>query len=181
MLRNRGIVMPHHRTTSAKALGMKKNRDSSELAARIAAAASQPAGRSSAPAPARSKAKKIKPSEPDTVPITLRPSSTLLSKFVLKASERTREVASYAMLLISMIRSAQASPQADTLPVPKWWASRTPPRPSTQRAINQLRGEVWKRALGLTNFSDLLVSTPPVTSPEKFLPHLPSALLYASN
>ena len=96
---------------------MKKNRDSSELAARIAAAASQPAGRSSAPAsvpapvlvastpaakapdaapvvapaPARPKAKKTKPAEPDTVPITLRPSSALLSKFVIKASERTRE------------------------------------------------------------------------------------------
>ena len=100
---------------------MKKNRDSSELAARIAAAANQPAGRSStpapvlapvpapvlvsstpaakapaaapvvAPAPARSKAKKTKPSEPDTVPITLRPSSALLSKYVLKAAERTRE------------------------------------------------------------------------------------------
>jgi hypothetical protein len=98
---------------------MKKNRDSSELAARIAAAASQPAGRTSAPAlppvtapvlvsptpapkapaatpvvapaPARTKAKKTKPSEPDTVPITLRPSSALLSMFVLKAAERTRE------------------------------------------------------------------------------------------
>lgn len=88
---------------------MKKNRDSSELAARIAAAASQPAGTKSAPAaaapvlvsstpaakvpvaaPARSKPKKTKP-EQDTVPITLRPSSALLSKFVLKASERTRE------------------------------------------------------------------------------------------
>jgi hypothetical protein len=93
---------------------MKKNRDSSELAARIAAAASQPAGRSSAPAQkpapapvlvastpaakapteptsARSKPKKAKPTEPDTVPITLRPSSALLSKYVLKAAERTRE------------------------------------------------------------------------------------------
>jgi hypothetical protein len=96
---------------------MKKNRDSSELAARIAAAASQPAGRTSAPepvvapasapvlvsstppakapvaapAPARSKAKKAKTSDPDTVPITLRPSSALLNRFVLKASERTRE------------------------------------------------------------------------------------------
>jgi hypothetical protein len=100
---------------------MKKNRDSTELAARISAAASQPAGRSAAPAsvqepvttpvlvsstppakasaattvvpatPARPKAKKIKPAEPDTVPITLRPSSALLSKFVIKASERTRE------------------------------------------------------------------------------------------
>jgi hypothetical protein len=117
MLRNRGIVMPHHHTIIGKGLSMKKNRDSSDLAARIAAAASQPAGRGSAakpapaaapapvlvsstpsakappaaPAPARPKPKKVKASEPDTVPITLRPSSALLSKFVLKASERTRE------------------------------------------------------------------------------------------
>jgi hypothetical protein len=90
---------------------MKKNRDSSDLAARIAAAASQPVGTKSAPvatapapvlvsstpaakvpaaAPERSKSKKTKP-EQDTVPITLRPTSALLSKFVLKASERTRE------------------------------------------------------------------------------------------
>lgn len=88
---------------------MKKNRDSSELAARIAAAASQPAGRSSLQAPTLvspqpaavqavapleavpSKPKKAKRKEPDTVPITLRPTGALLSKFVLKASERTRE------------------------------------------------------------------------------------------
>lgn len=88
---------------------MKKNRDSSELAARIAAAARQPAGTGAAPAPVlvtpalaakppvsepaapiRSKQKKAKP-ETDTVPITLRPSSALLNKFVLKSAERTRE------------------------------------------------------------------------------------------
>jgi hypothetical protein len=88
---------------------MKKNRNSSDLAARIEAAARQPAGASSAPAPVlvsstpaakepvaesastRSKSKKTKPKEPDTVPITLRPNNALLNKFVLKASERTRE------------------------------------------------------------------------------------------
>ena len=88
---------------------MKKNRESSDLAARIAAAANQPAGRSSLPAPtlvspqpvvkqavpaseaAPSKRRKAKREEPDTVPITLRPTSALLNKFVLKASERTRE------------------------------------------------------------------------------------------
>ena len=125
MLRSRGSVMPHHHTIIEKGLSMKKNRDSSELAARIAAAASQPAGRSSAPAPvhapvlapvaapvlvspapvakpkaatpvvapapAPAKTKKTKPAEPDTVPITLRPSSALLNKFVIKASERTVE------------------------------------------------------------------------------------------
>jgi hypothetical protein len=88
---------------------MKKNQNSSDLAARIAAAANQPAGRSALPAPtlisaqpapvqpapaaeaAPLKPKKAKRKEPDTVPITLRPSSALLNKFVLKASERTRE------------------------------------------------------------------------------------------
>lgn len=44
-----------------------------------------------ATAPVRAKAKKVKSNEPDTVPITLRPSSALLGKFVLKAAERTRE------------------------------------------------------------------------------------------
>jgi len=118
---------------------MKKNRNSSDLAARIAAAANQPAGRSSAPAPelapvsapvlvsstavakaptaasvpapvpARSKAKKTKPAEPDTVPITLRPSSALLSKFVIKASERTveegRVVSAQQIMLEALERS----------------------------------------------------------------------------
>jgi hypothetical protein len=90
------------------------------------------------------------------------------------------QVASYAMLLVAM-NAVPDSPQGDFLPVPKWAASQPPTRQSTQRAINQLRGELWGRALGLTNFSDLLTCTPPVTSPEKFRPHLPSAVLYAAN
>ena len=38
-----------------------------------------------------SKAKAARPKSPETVPITLRPSNSLLNKFVLRASERTRE------------------------------------------------------------------------------------------
>jgi hypothetical protein len=91
------------------------------------------------------------------------------------------QVASYAMLLLAIARTAEASPHSDTLPLPKWDRSQGKPRPSTQKAISQLRGEVWGRALGLTNSSDLLLCTPPTTNPEKFLPHLPSALLYAKN
>jgi hypothetical protein len=91
------------------------------------------------------------------------------------------QVASYSMLLLSQIRARQASRNIDTIPAPKWAGFQNPPRPSTQRVINQLRAEVWGRALGLTNFSDLLISVPPVASPEKFHPHLPSALLYATN
>ena len=86
------------------------------------------------------------------------------------------QVASYAMLLLSMIRA-----DSDPLPAPKWAASQTPHRQSTRRAINQLRGEIWGRALGLTNFSDLVICAPTASKSEKFLPHLPSALLYASN
>ena len=92
---------------------MKKSAHSSDLAAKLAAAASQPAGASSIPAPvlvspaatakekagepapapvgAKTKKTKPKPKEADSVPITLRPSSELLNKFVLKAAERTRE------------------------------------------------------------------------------------------
>jgi hypothetical protein len=88
---------------------MKKNREASELAARLAAAARQPAGASSVPTPpqtepepsakptivraaaAPTKSTKTKVKEPQTIPITLRPDSTLWNKFVLKASERTRE------------------------------------------------------------------------------------------
>jgi hypothetical protein len=39
--------------------------------------------------PANSKPAKVK--EPQTIPITLRPHSALWNKFVLKASERTRQ------------------------------------------------------------------------------------------
>src|SRR5215467_10621915 len=103
---------------------MKKNRDSSDLAARIAAAVRQPAGTGAVPAPVlvaaaptpkpsvapiRAKQKKAKP-ETDTVPITLRPSSALLSKFVLKAAERTREegrvVSAQQIMLEALERSA---------------------------------------------------------------------------
>lgn len=86
------------------------------------------------------------------------------------------QVASYAMLLLSMART-----HGDAPPAPKWADHKTAGRQSTQRAINQLRGEVWGQALGLTNFSDLLTCTPATSKPEKFLPHLPSAVLYAVN
>jgi hypothetical protein len=91
------------------------------------------------------------------------------------------QVASYAMLLLAMIRASAASTASDSLPPPKWATAQAPPRQSTQQAISQLRGEVWGRALGLTNFSDLLVCAPPAASPEKLLTHLPSAILYAKN
>lgn len=86
------------------------------------------------------------------------------------------QVAAYAMLLLSMARA-----DFDKLPATKWAGTQSPHRQSTQQAINQLRGEVWGHALGLRNFSDLVTGTARAQSPEKFTPHLPSALLYATN
>jgi hypothetical protein len=91
------------------------------------------------------------------------------------------QVASYAMLLLSMSHLSMAGQDTDSIPPAKWAAPQKPSRPSTQAAINHLRAEVWGKALGLTNFSDLMIGVPPVASPEKFAPHLPSAVLYAYN
>lgn len=91
------------------------------------------------------------------------------------------QVASYAMLLLATVEGTQ-SPGSDRLPTPKWARpSHSSQRLSTARAIGQLRAEAWGRALGLQSFSDFVATTPPLANPEKFLPHLPSALFYATN
>lgn len=91
------------------------------------------------------------------------------------------QVASYSMLLLASLRALAANPNPDLLPPPKWATHNGAPRLSTQRAINHLRAEVWGRALGLTNFSDFASCVPPAASPEKFLPPLSSAVLYATH
>jgi len=91
------------------------------------------------------------------------------------------QVASYAMLQLACLRACDGPLKPDLLPPPKWAAQQGRPRFSTQRAINQLRAEVWGRALGLTNFSGFADHLNPTTKPEKFLPDLSSAVLYAAN
>jgi hypothetical protein len=91
------------------------------------------------------------------------------------------QVVPYAMLSLAIAQASTASAGAETLPLPKWAPSGTPSRQSTQQGISQLRGEVWGRALGLMNFSDLALCAPSAASPEKLLSHLPSAILYAKN
>ncbi len=91
------------------------------------------------------------------------------------------QVASYAMLLLATLRSANEQMQPDRLPLPKWAAHTGSPHFSTQRAINQLRAEVWGRGLGLSNFSGFTTRSTPDAKPEKFVPDLQSAVLYAMN
>ena len=91
------------------------------------------------------------------------------------------QVASYAMLLLATLRAFRAAGKPDLLPPPKWAADSPPPRFSTQRAINQLRAEVWGRGPGVSNFSDFAALSTPNAKPEKLAPDLRSAVLYAAN
>ena len=91
------------------------------------------------------------------------------------------QVASYAMLLLASLRAVKGVVQPDLLPSPKWARHSPSPRFSTQRAIHQLRAEVWGRALGLENFSGFATHPSPDSKPEKLLPALGSAVLYANN
>ena len=85
------------------------------------------------------------------------------------------------MLLLATLRSLEHAVNPHLLPAPKWAADTAPTRFSTQRAIHQLRAEVWGRGLGLPNFSDFAALSTPNAKPEKFAPDLCSAVLYAAN
>ena len=87
----------------------------------------------------------------------------------------------WAMLLLATLRALRGPLKPDLLPRPKWADHSAPRRFSTAQAINQLRAEVWGRALGVQNFSDFAAAVTPISKPEKLLPQLPSAVLYAIN
>jgi len=84
----------------------------------------------------------------------------------------------YAFLLIAANRALNQCGQ--TLPLPKWRKPSSQPRASTQVLINQLRAELWGKALGVENFGDFKKETAHDLKPQKLIPHLPSAVLYAS-
>jgi hypothetical protein len=91
------------------------------------------------------------------------------------------QVASYSMLLLAALRIGDGRDGAGLVPTPKWNNSSPAPRTTTPRAINQLRAELWGRALGLTNFSDFVEQRRPIAKPQKFIPDPSSAVLYAVN
>ncbi len=88
-------------------------------------------------------------------------------------------VASYALLLLAARRCYGSAGLPDTLPPPRWRAHRPPPRATTQALIAQLRAELWGRALGVGRFSGFCSRRSPDQKPEKQMPSLPSAVLYA--
>jgi len=90
-------------------------------------------------------------------------------------------VAAYAMLLLAAKRAFGAYGIPDLLPPPKWRRGTVPQRASTKSLIDHLRAELWGQALGADNFSGFISSTTKHKNPEKLLPQLSSAVLYAAS
>lgn len=89
-------------------------------------------------------------------------------------------IAIYSLLLLAGIQAAAEGGMC-ALPPPKWSKQNKPQRTSTQRLIQILRAEVWRRGLGLEeNFSGFLARPSPSKKPEILPPSLPSALLYCN-
>jgi hypothetical protein len=89
-------------------------------------------------------------------------------------------VAAYAMLLLAANQAFAATGNPDTIPPPKWRHHRKPGRPSTQSLLNQLRAELWGKAMGIANYYSFLTNINSDTNPQKREPLLHSAVLCAS-
>jgi hypothetical protein len=87
-------------------------------------------------------------------------------------------VAAYSLLLLAGANAYGVNGLPDALP-PSKWSKKKKPRASTSNLISQLRYDLWGEALGIAHFSGFDKGKRPKTKPEKFKPHLPSAVLYA--
>ncbi len=89
-------------------------------------------------------------------------------------------IASYAMLLLAARETfGKGERIPDALPKPKWRQNEKRQRLTTGQLLNHLRAELWGKAMGLENFSGFVKQTRPHTKPQKFTPHLASAVCYA--
>jgi len=88
-------------------------------------------------------------------------------------------IATYAMLLLAANKAFGTRGLPDTLPPPKWRRHQKSGRPSTQSLINQMRVELWGKALGVDNSYGFLNTMNTNTNPQKIEPLLSSAALCA--
>jgi hypothetical protein len=88
-------------------------------------------------------------------------------------------VASYAMLLLAGLRKNSTCSTEKVLPSAKWCHRQSNQPPTTQSLINQLRAELWAKALGIDKLSKFSSAMDSAQKPEKLRPSLPSAVLYA--
>jgi hypothetical protein len=87
-------------------------------------------------------------------------------------------VAAYSLLLLAGANAYGVNGLPDALPPPKW-RKKKKTRASTSDLISQLRYDLWGEALGLAHFSGFGEGEHPKAKPEKFKPHLSSAVFYA--
>lgn len=85
-------------------------------------------------------------------------------------------VAAYAMLHIAAIKAYGQGGKPSVIPEAKWRKPGKKQRPSTQDLINELRRELWSRAIRPENLSDFMNIAHGRTKPLKFEPNLCSSL-----
>lgn len=88
-------------------------------------------------------------------------------------------VAVYALIRMAARMAGEENPEVMALPPPLWNRHQTPQPASTARIIQQLRHELWGKALG-HNFSDFVANPRRKTKPQKCRPQLASAVLYVA-
>jgi DDE superfamily endonuclease len=89
-------------------------------------------------------------------------------------------VAAYALLRLAARRAAEDHGACQELPQPLWNRRYKPQPACTTRLVQQLRAELWGKAMGI-NFSDFAKKKRKDAKPEKSTPELASAVLYALN
>jgi len=90
-------------------------------------------------------------------------------------------VAAYAAMLLAAARTYGIDGSPKELPPPKWRRNGAKQRTTTNDLINQMRAELWGRALGLGNLSDFVTTNHEQMKSQKNRPDLKSAVLYACN
>lgn len=88
-------------------------------------------------------------------------------------------VAAYAVLLLAAARAFGINGLPAALPPPKWRAKHVKPRASTPDLLNQLRYELWGRAIANAHFSGFPHTKNSHTKPEKLKPDLAATVFYA--
>jgi len=91
-------------------------------------------------------------------------------------------VASYSMLLLAAARAFGMGAVHASVPLPKWRTDREKVRISTQELIQQLRREVWGRALDhlMDNYDHFVTPEQGATKSAQFALPLTSAVLYGA-
>lgn len=89
-------------------------------------------------------------------------------------------VAAFAMLHLAAIKAYGKGGQPAAIPPPKWRDPSRKKRPSSQDLVNELRRELWAKAIRPDVLSDFINKTKAISTPLKFQPDLCSSLFAAT-